>query len=386
MNYALWNTWFDSICDNNTEILKAKLTQETPFLFSVIFSRQCNLSCSHCLFLDDSYEVLDKELFWNEIIKFASAIPQGWFLIHEWRILEKRHIGILVEVKKLRPDIKIWLIDNWSYVKHYDDLLHAKQQWFMFDWIDISLDGSAITHNIQRNNSKAFEAAISWIEQAQEIAKSVNILTCVTTINAHDIIHLYKYLQENTTLLSRISEWHLIDYSLTRRKWWDKLQLQSLAYKNFRNQIQEIINWDTIMQDKIKLRFYNVDNISLLLEAIGLDKCKNAIAQTKNFQHASMSFTIDDVEVYFFPQSISVGEVLVIDADLHYYLPYSIRYKSRELFDKILWDADIQNKYMVGDIKLFTLDTLYSMGAKKFIDIFFDKYFAHEYDLLKKLF
>ena len=90
------------------------------------------------------------------------------------------------------------------------------------------------------------------------------------------------------------------------------------------------------MQDKIKLRFYNVDNISLLLEAIGLDKCKNAIAQTKSFQHASMSFTIDDVEVYFFPQSISVGEVLVIDADLHYYLPYSIRYKSRELFDKIL--------------------------------------------------
>lgn len=366
--------------DNNAtekEVLMKKmiacLQNECPNLCSLILERSCNLNCLHCFFQKEhsSAQVSKSVGLETKIMNIVSQLPKNASVIHEGRILQNWHIPILKKLRQERSDISIGLIDNGSYLLQKDCL---NENEFLFDWIDISVDGIKSVHNQQRQNDEAFDMAIDGLKDARKyttIKKNggkVTSLFTATTINC-------RYLTKTARLLmsqNLIDELHVTPASevVSKNR---KIVMNSNDWPIFWEQFKETKIIGDNHSVGVYLKLYKLDDIIKLSEVVGKKKFLESFNDSKTVMvdRGSVSFVVDGIRILYIPLSICQSETFVIDSDGKYRLAYCIEYTLKELNDGMDCKGNDISAYTVSRLERdSSFQKLYKKGAKQWMDNF----------------
>ncbi len=309
----------------------AQLARELPKVMSVVATRHCNLQCKHCIFQKE------RQYFSNGVAleiaakTIVSQMLPNPIVVHEGRIFELKHLSWLQEIRQIRPDSKIGMIDNGSYSEHISKI---KSAGFKFDWLDISVDGPERIHNFQRDSKNSFATAIEGIRNAQEILTTggeVNSLMTLTKINYASVLETCKTLPE------QVSQWHITTVTPTRSEL-KKLTLSGNEFKISWNQIK-LVNVLRV----VVLKIYEVSDMLKLVNAVGGVKFFEAFEKAQ-IGFSSVSFVLDGVLVRYFPKSMAPKETFMLDADAVYRVPYVISHTLAEL------NREALGKYTIGKV------------------------------------
>ena len=181
----------------NTEMIFDRLKDDVPNSIAAVLERTCNIQCMHCEYQKEESSRKYSENLQDTLLNLELQLPKKEegsrqsdpYFIHAGRKLQPWHIGLLSDLKDIRPDLKIGMIDNGTYLRNSELLKKA----ITFDWIDISIDGLEESHNNQRDpiNRKSYANAIKGLSHAREYVtggkNSVNVNMTITSINYKDI-------------------------------------------------------------------------------------------------------------------------------------------------------------------------------------------------------
>ncbi len=341
----------DFLEDNIVNSLK----EEIPNTVSTVMDRLCNLQCRHCLFQKEAMSSEDLSEKYNllgvleNIIKQApdEKTPPHYerpMFIHEGRSLRKWHLDAFEMIRKERPDMKIGLIDNGSYLFHLDEF---KKRNLKLDWLDISVDGTEMSHNAQRDpvNRKAYRMAMEGLENAREVTLSpkeggrVTALYTLTKLNYRDVE------EAGNLLLSPNSKSNDHNYI-------DEFYISSMTpqlEENFEIEISPEdfkVTWEQVLrlnekynksdQEKVFVKLYYHKDIERLAYAVGHKKFWESMSNTEGERSVGLAigeviFYIDDVSIRYFPYSIWPQETINIDVDATYRVATSQKYRIEEL-------------------------------------------------------
>ncbi|MDD2757896.1 MAG: hypothetical protein PHD72_00790 [Patescibacteria group bacterium] len=328
----------DSIEKRNetVELVFKSLKNERPDLCSIILERSCMYQCNHCIFQPEksSSRISHKNSLKEIICNIASQLERGAAIIHEGRVLKDWHISILKSIKKMRPDIKIGIIDNGTLLTLENEL---KTNRFKFDWIDISIDGIESVHNRQRNSELSFAIALNGLQNAKKLltpekGKLTSLFT-ITKINFRGIYDAANFLFKNRL----IDEFHVTPISAVRREI-AGLALSKSNYKIVWLQIKKIWQkYQNKKESKIFIKIYQSTDLLRIAEAVGAKKFLKSFTDTKSVRidRGSISFVLDGVRMTYIPMSTCPSETFVIDVDGVYRLPYCLKYTLSELRKKV---------------------------------------------------
>ncbi len=324
---------------------------ELPNLVSGVMERACNLQCAHCLYQEEkSSAVVSQEAHLSDrIIDIVSQMPPksdksqvkyNPKFTSIGRILRPWHLDVFAELRSLRPDVRLGLIDNGSFAK----LLSKWPAGFKFDWMDISVDGIEASHNEQRQSPKAFAQAIEGLKYAREVTKSpeeggqVSSLLTLTKINAHDI-------EAVADTLLTIPDGGALPLA-------DKFNITTVGPTNEINRQLETstedfrVAWEQIKKvcqkynrdDKKRVVFgiYRIQDIEKLAAVVGEKRFLEYFTAEGNILPAKVErnfvvLEIDGVPVDYQPLSIWTPEEFAIDADGSYLAAYAVKYTLDEL-------------------------------------------------------
>lgn len=354
------------------EMIK-KLVLEYPRLCSLILERTCNLHCAHCFFQEEksSSKISQHIDLESKILNITTQLPKNSSVIHEGRILQNWHIPILKKINNLRSDISTGLIDNGSYLMHEKSL---RKNDFLFNWIDISLDGPKEIHNIQRQNDKAFDMAINGLKRAKEfiIPRSkggkITSLFTATKIN-------FRHLFETANLLMKdglIDELHVTPASKVISKN-NEIVIDDNNWSIFWKQFKKTKKLGDNLGVGVYLRLYQLEDVIKLSNVLGkkiflkdFDNSDSVLVD-----NGSISFIVNNIRITYIPLSICSSETFVIDADGKYRLAYCIQYTLEELNRGLDCKGNNITPYTVKELKLNSdYKHLYEQGARQWISNF----------------
>lgn len=348
----------------------ACLLNESPALCSLILERACNLDCLHCFFKKEfsSAKISRENALEDKISKIVSQLPKQASVIHEGRILKNWHLPILKRLKEKRSDLSFGLIDNGSYLLQKNSLIENN---FLFDWIDISVDGPESIHNWQRQNDNAFKMAITGLKEARKYTApknkggKVTSLFTATSINCH-------YLSETARLLMSeqlIDEFHITPASAVSSKN-EEVVMKDGDWLAFWKQFKKTKEIGANYGIEVYLKIYKLEDLIKLTTAVGLSEFLKNFNDEKTIRvdRGSISFIIDGLRVLYIPLSICSSETFIIDADGKYRLAYSIEYTLSELnTGRDLKGNDI-SAYTVSEINEdSSFRALYKKGARQWL-------------------
>ncbi len=381
--------WYKLIT-GNTQIgpehsreMRKLLQGELPNLSSLIMERTCNLSCKHCIFLDEksSRKISEASDLKTIIITITTQLPQNASVIHEGRILRDWHVPILAKIKRVRPDISIGLIDNGTYLKVAEKLHEEK---FFFDWIDISIDGTKEFHNKQRGNQEAYATAIKGLCNARQYIYANGRVTSLFTATTINYANVY---EAAAALMSAglIDEFHVVPNSPTFRE--DDLVMSLKEWSSFWKSFIKAHALGASFGIPVYLRIYKHEDIKKLAETTGHDSFRAGFTNKEEIQVStgSISFLIEGMRIIYIPISICSTETFVIDVDGHYRLPYCVKYTLDELLKKQRGNEDL-SAYTVAEIqKTDNYADLYKKGASKWWDNFGERFLYKEKEVINNL-
>lgn len=322
----------------STEFLAEMLLNvkhELPELVSAVMERTCNLQCSHCLYQkeDSSAHLSKSSHLMEKITHIVSQMPErskekgkeyNPQFMSAGRILRPEHLELFATLRQLRPDVKLGVIDNGTFVARLP-------KWpadFQFDWMDISIDGLEESHNVQRQSPKAFAQAIEGLKHARAVTKSpeaggrISSLLTLTNINAHEISATANVLlTPDADGVSLVDEFRLTTVSPVN----DIVGALEANADDFRvawEQIKEVSHqYNTDDVQRVLLSIYRIEDMEKLAAAVGEKKFLEAfhlvedqlslLGVARNFVHLKF----DGVEVRFLPLSIWTPEEFLIEAD-----------------------------------------------------------------------
>ncbi|MFA5095696.1 MAG: hypothetical protein WC447_03510 [Candidatus Paceibacterota bacterium] len=349
------------------------LQNEYPTLCSLILERTCNLNCLHCFFQKEqsSAKVSKATELETKISNIVSQLPKNASVIHEGRILQKWHIPILKRLKEERSDISFGLIDNGSYLLQKDCLNENK---FLFDWMDISVDGIKSILNQQRQSGKAYDMAITGLKEARKYTVAQNnggkvtSLFTATTINCRCLSKIARLLMSQRL----IDELHVTPASEVVSKN-GEIVMDSNDWLIFWEQFKET----RVIGDNhgvgVYLKLYKLDDVIKLSEVIGKQKFLKDFNDSKTVMvdRGSISFMVDGIRILYIPLSICQSETFVIDSDGSYRLAYCIEYTLKELNEGKDSKGNDILAYTVSRLeKNSSFKSLYTKGAKQWMDNF----------------
>jgi MoaA/NifB/PqqE/SkfB family radical SAM enzyme len=373
--------WYYLMTGNNSKTEKQWLIRkmttclqnEYPTLCSLVLERTCNLNCLHCFFQKEqsSAKVSKATELETKILNIVSQLPKNAAVIHEGRILQKWHIPILKRLKEERNDISFGLIDNGSYLLQKD---HLNKNNFLFDWIDISIDGIKSIHNQQRQSDKAFDMAITGLKEARKYTTTKNnggkvtSLFTATRINCHCLSKTARLLMSQNL----IDELHVTPASevVSKNK---KIVMNSNDWSIFWEQFKEIKAIGDNHGIGVYLKLYKLDDVIKLSKVIGKQKFLKNFNDPKTVMvdRNSISFMVDDIRILYIPLSICQSETFVIDSDGKHRLAYCIEYTLKELNEGKDFKGNDISAYTVLEIKKdSSFKRLYRKGAKQWINNF----------------
>lgn len=325
---------------------------ELPHLVSGVMERTCNLQCAHCLYQEEkSSAAISQEAHLGErIINIVSQMPPQCKepraeynpkFLSIGRILRPWHLDVFAELRRLRSDVQLGVIDNGSYTK----LLSKWPADFKFDWMDISVDGIEASHNEQRQSPKAFAQAIEGLKRAREVTRSpeeggyVSSLLTLTRVNARDI-------EAVADTLLAVPEGGVLPLA-------DKFNITTVGPTNEINRQLETDNgdfreaWEQIKkvcqkynrEDKQRTVFgiYRVQDIEKLAAAVGERRflevftAKDDSLPDLEVERNFLDLEFDGVPIRYQPLSIWTPEEFPIDADGSYLAAYAVKHTLDEL-------------------------------------------------------
>lgn len=328
-NYSIIDLWYQAVIEG--ENIEDKdfiftLKQECPGLISTVFERWCNLQCIHCFYemeratasQCDTYGIED---ILQTLVKQVSQSKEC-HLLHAGRILREWHIPVLRNIQKTNPGVKIGLIDNGSYTKLINKIILSD---LLFNWIDISLDGTPEIHNKQRDNSNAFRVAQKGLSEAKNILKKDGKLTALftlTTINSHsvgktvDIALEYAHEFHLSPISPRTGQQHLVSSVLDIEKMWNS-----------------IVNAVKIHgREKIIIRMYHASDFEKLSHVVGHKTVSQSLKSALVIpETAGLLLDIENICVSFFPSSLWPKEEIIVDADGSYRMGHNGQFTLSEL-------------------------------------------------------
>lgn len=369
--------WYSIVVDEkmNDEFIEnmyRSLAGEYPEILSVIAERTCNLQCRHCIFHPETSTSRVPQLG-EAILTIAKQIPQNACLVHEGRIFRPRHLSWLMAAREMRPDVKIGIIDNGSYLRHEINIQTSE---FKFDWLDISIDGPKNVHNQQRGNLSSFNQAIQGIVKAKKFLRAdghVNSLLTLTRINHASILETARILPKE------VMEWHITTITPARP------EIASLVVnqKEFQVAWRQIVKVNAVRP--VHFRVYVVEDLLKLAHTVGRNAFQSAV-QNSQVAQGAFQFILEGVEVTFYPQSLSPSETFVIDADSVYRAPYSIAFTLAELQCGISrFGEDIQPYTNAAITRESNFKVLYRKAVKNWKQSFGLQALRKEIDIFKKI-
>lgn len=370
------------------------LEREYPRLCSLIMERACNLQCAHCIFqLENTSSKISKSIGLTELAcNIINQLNKDASVIHEGRILRDWHLSTFAAIRKIRPDVKIGLIDNGTYLYQKDFFRNNN---VLLDWIDISFDGTREIHNLQRKNKQAFDVAMEGLQSARKFVipgdGKVTSLFTVTNLNFQDVCNTADLLLGDAL----IDEFHITPFSPVRA------EIESLAFcpgykegkvddcKVLWEQIVKICsNYQDEKQTKVFVRVYQQSDLEKIARAVGIDKFLKAFFDLKSVRvdQGSVSFEIDGVRINYVPLSICPSETFVIDADGSYRMAYCLKYTLEELNSGLSKTGlNIQN-YTVSKLTFESnFHELYKKGVYQWMDAYGFDYLVKESKMFNEL-
>jgi MoaA/NifB/PqqE/SkfB family radical SAM enzyme len=231
----------------------------------------------------------------------------------------------------------VGIIDNGSYLKFADSLESSD---FRFDWMDISIDGPEEIHNRQRNSRGSFAQALAGIKNAQRMllpGGAAHSLFTLTRINYASILDTCSILPAN------VKKWHITTLTPARP------EIENLAV----TEDEFLVSWEQIcranMIRPVVFRMYVAEDLLKLAKAVGKPQFLAAFNEAQ-VDLASISFILNEVQVVYYPQSVSTSETFVVDADACYHVPYSIAYTLDELNSGVSRYEENLDKYVIGKV------------------------------------
>jgi MoaA/NifB/PqqE/SkfB family radical SAM enzyme len=323
------------VSKKDIDLLFSVLKKELPKICSLILERSCCFQCKHCIFQPEKPKPPAIDL--NKIIKnIAEQLPKKAAIVHEGRVFKNWHIPILIEIRKIRPDLKIGLIDNGN---------------FLFDWIDISIDGPKKIHNFQRNSEKSFDIAVESLKKARNFLVKNGRLTCLFTATKIN----FKYIYETADFLfsnNLIDEFHITPMSVVRKEL-EKLSLNAKDYRIFLLQLKKVFKkYQNKTENRLFFRIYQHSDILKIATATGFSKFLGGFTDFKKIRigQGNISFVLNGIRMTYVPLSICPSETFVIDIDGIYRLPYSIKYTLDELRKGITKNGEDINIYSIAKL------------------------------------
>ena len=372
------------------------LNNEYPRLCSLILERACNLQCAHCIFQPEktSIEASRSVGYEGLACNIISQMAPNPFVIHEGRILRDWHLGLFADIREIRPDAKIGMIDNGTYLRH--EKLFRKND-FLLDWIDISFDGTKEVHNKQRCSTTAFDTALKGVQEARRFVRpkeegsKVTTLFTVTNWNYHDVYNTAALLLGQNL----VDEFHITPFSPVRT------EIEPLffcpGYKE--GKVDEcIVLWEQIQRiwkefngkngKSIFVRVYQHADLEKIARAVGVEKFMKAFENKEvvSVDQGSVSFEIDGVRITYVPLSICPSETFVIDADGQYRMAYCLKYTLEELNSGISKEGKDTKPYTVAKLMPnSSFKDLFHLGAEQWVKVFGEDYLQKEFEMFRSL-
>lgn len=382
--------------DETVSRMVQALNEEYPRLCSLILERACNLQCAHCIFQPEktSIEASRSVGYGDLACNIISQMRRNPFVIHEGRILRDWHLGLFADIRRTRPDARIGLIDNGTFVQQEK---HFRANDVFLDWIDISFDGTKDVHNKQRQSDRAFDLALGGVKRARDFVRApeqggkVTSLFTVTNWNYHDVYNIGSFLLGQNL----VDEFHITPFSPVRT------EIEPLAfcpgYKDGRVDECKIL-WEQIQRlwgeyndkngKRIFVRVYQHADLEKIARAVGVQKFIAAFQNSErvSVDQGSISFEIDDVRVTYVPLSICPSETFVIDADGVYRMAYCLKYTLEELNAGISKEGKDTTPYTVARLTNSSdFHELFHIGVERWVRAFGHDYLAREHELFSRL-
>lgn len=319
------------------------LAAETPRILSVVGERSCNLQCSHCIFQKEKSSATISQQSSLQIAALTIVRQMGSrpMIVHEGRIFQPSHLEWLSAVRATRPDSRIGIIENGTYLQYADEI---ESSGFKFDWIDISLDGPKSVHNKQRCSDTSFDQSLKGLEQATRFLRPGGRVSSLFTLTR---INFASLLDTAQTLPVEVQEWHITTISPVR----PEIQHLATSHEEFG------ISWSQIVKARklrpLVLRIYVIEDVLKLAKAVGRRKLLTSLHEAK-VDLASICFDLDGVRVIYYPQSVCTSETFVLDADAHYRVPYSVAYTLEELQRGVSRFREGLARYTVAKVNKFS--------------------------------
>lgn len=327
--------WYERVCRGREEAwleerMLDALKREVPSMCSVTFERACNLQCLHCIYpAERSSEHLSHEAGLSGLVSRAVEQLPGDEprLLHEGRIIRPWHVEAMAEAARRRPDLRLGLLDNGTYLR---SLKAFDEQRLRLDWLDISLDGPEEVHNRQRASLTAFRDALVGLERAREILKPSGRLTSLYTVTEFN----HASIEATADILfgrSLVDQWHVTTLSPARR---EIASLERMDLREFWVQAQRAFHTyghNANGEQRVFFRFYRHQELLKLAEAVGYGEVAEAFEHGVRFAPGEIHLTLQDVPIVFSPLSLWPGETFLIDADGTFRTAYSISKRLTDL-------------------------------------------------------
>ncbi len=180
--------------DKGLEELRLAYRENWPTQGELIFTGACEFTCQHCIY-PPSYARENRSISvasWGRIFDEMFHDLGIRTFVYGGRSLTPQGLDVLAGLRHSFPDVQIGLIDNGISMLPVQERLGDVKA----SWIDISLDGQAGDHDLQRGRPGSYRAGLEgarWLVR-NGLAPKVNILTCLTTFNRHSVIPMIRDL------------------------------------------------------------------------------------------------------------------------------------------------------------------------------------------------
>lgn len=320
------------------ETIPSLLMKEPPEFCSAIFQRQCDQQCLICLYPHGegcTKHYSDKYDLEKSILNVVRQLPKknqnprklDPSFLHAGRILESWHIDILKKIRACRSDLYMGIVNNGRSFVELGHLL--KKAGSLFNWIDISLDGTKIVHDCSRDPEK--KSSFDYVIQALVLARELlppdgEISTCFTISKANfdDIERTASFLfTEN----SNLTDTFCIAAMTPKRAVTSYLETSTKDMVVAWKQLVNIFKTYNYPQQKVFFRVFRYQDIRKIANVVGKKKFWKSFSTMASdsqsdgileFSIGNIKFRIDGVIVSYYPTSLWPSEEIFIDADATY--------------------------------------------------------------------
>lgn len=313
MNNSPIEQWHSLVCSHSSVSklatgLQVVYTENRPTLAEILVESFCPSSCRHCIYPPD-YHLFNRTLKveqWEHILdKLHNELGFKTF-IFGGRRLSKRILRLVAHIKNNFPQSLAGIIADCRDVEPLlADLVKKKP-----DWIDISVDGLAGEHDLQRGQQGAFAQVLLVLQRLREVAPEtkINILPCLTTINLSSVVEMMVFFNRRG-----FKNFFISPVTVYENQHPDPGLVPD--DKNFIRFIADLKNKLAVFEDAwVEINLYDITYVSAL-KRLWPDLYNRF--STEGFDHLEYREKVADSELYinYYPVSLNGINELIVNSN-----------------------------------------------------------------------